>query len=162
MVLGIGNLFRKDDGKLEFKRNVGVAEAQGEAAQPESPEVEYLKMMAKIGYLTVDENVVKWLFDHKWFHPLIPPLAPVNRTTVLTAMQADIQRLDFEILFTMMKLTMPPDIYEQGAMEMFQGFRIFANNQINEAIEGKKLAALTQVHKRIEIETEKKKGLLGR
>lgn len=154
-----GGLFgRKDEGKLEYTRNVVTATAAGEAQQQESPEIEYLQMMARIGYLTVDENVVRWLFDHPNFHPLIAPLAPVNRTTVLTKQQADINRLDFEILFTMMKLTMPPEVYEQGAMELFQGFRIFANNQINDAVEGKKLIALTQVAKRVEIELPEKKG----
>jgi hypothetical protein len=155
-----GRLFgRKDDGKLEYTRAVAVNAVQGEAQQQDNPEITYLQMMARVAYLTVDENVVKWLFDHPEFHPLIAPLAPVNRTTWLTKQQADINRIDFEILFTMMKLTMSPNVYEQGAMELFQGFRIFANNQINDSVEGKKLIALTQVAKRIEIETEKKKGL---
>ena len=157
-----GGLFKRDQGKLEYKRNKDLAIVAGEMQQPDNPEIEYLQMMARIGYLTVDENVVKWLFDHPQFHPLIQALAPVNRTTVLTAQQAEINRIDFEILFTMMKLTMPPDVYEQGAMEHFQGFRIFANNQINDAVEGKKLIALTQVSKRIEIDTKEKKGWLNR
>ena len=158
-----GGLFgKKDEGKLAYKREVSAAIVAGDAQQQDSPEMAYLQMMARVGYLTVDENVVKWLFDHPDFHALIAALAPVNRTTVLTKQQADINRIDFEILFTMMKLTMPPNVYEQGAMELFQGFRIFANNQINDAVEGKKLAALTQVAKRIEIETEKKKGWFQR
>jgi len=158
-----GGLFgKKDEGALAYKRDVNTAVVAGDAQQQDSPEMAYLQMMARVGYLTVDENVVKWLFDHKQFHPLIAALAPVNRTTWLTKQQAEINRIDFEILFTEMKLTMRPDIYEQGVMELLQGFRIFANNQINDAVEGKKLAALTQVAKRIEIETEKKKGWLGR
>lgn len=153
-----GGLFgRKDEGKLAYKREVVAATVAGEAQQQDNPEIKYLQMMARIAYLTVDENVVRWLFDHPDFHPLIAALAPVNRTTILSKQQADINRLDFEILFTMMKLTMPPEVYEQGAMELFQGFRIFANNQVNDAIEGKKLVALTQVAKRIEIETDKQK-----
>jgi hypothetical protein len=155
-----GRLFGRDKDKLQYKRDVAVTALAGEAQQQDNPEIEYLQMMAKIGYLTVDENVVRWLFEHTEFHPLIAPLAPVNRTTVLTPRQADINRIDFEILFTMMKLTMNPEVYEQGAMEMFQGFRIFSNNQINDAVEGKKLQALTQVAKRVEIETDKKKGWL--
>lgn len=161
MVFGIFG--RKDEGKLEYTRTAGATALQGEVNQQSSPEMEYLQMMARIGYLTVDENVVKWLFDHPAFHPLIAPLAPVNRTTWLTKEQGEINRLDFEILFTMMKITMRPDLYEQGAMEIFQGFRIFANNQINDAIEGKKLIALTQVAKRIEVDTrEKKQGWFNR
>lgn len=154
----LGRLFGGDKDTLQFKRDVCLTTAAGEAQQQDNPEIEYLQMMAKIGYLTVDENVIRWLFDHPQFHPLIPQLAPVNRTTILTDKQADINRLDYEITSTWLKLTMSPDDYEAGAPEMLQGFRPFANNIVNDAIGGKKLVALTQMVKRIEIETDKKKG----
>lgn len=158
-----GRLFGGGREKLEYKQSIQAATLQNEAQQPESPEMIYLQMMARIGYLTVDENVIKWLFSHPEFHSLIAALAPVNRTTHLTQHQAELNRIDFEILFSELKLTMPPDVYEAGAMEYLQGLRIFANNQINDAIEGRKLIALTQTAKRIELETaEKKKGFLQR
>jgi hypothetical protein len=158
-MVSLGRLFGGDKEKLAYKHDLVCSTMEGESRQPESPEQEYIQMMAKVGYLTVDEHVIRWLFDHPQFHALIAALAPVNRTTVLTKQQAEINRIDLEILITMMKVTMDSDVYESGALEVLQGFRIFGNNIINDAVEGKKLQALTQVHKRVEIETERKKGL---
>lgn len=157
------DILRRDPNKLAYKRDVGVAYSQGEGGQPEKNEIEeYVQMMARVGYLTIDENVIKWLFDHPPFHALIAALAPVNRTTVLTPKQAEVNRLDVELLIGEMLLWMDPETYEAGAPELLQGFRIFANNIINDAVEGKKLQALTQVHKRVEIDTEgKKRGRFG-
>jgi len=161
--MGILDIFnRTDRGKLEYQREVASATVHGESARSEDPATEYMKDLQKISYLTVDELVSNWLMDHKEFHALIAPAAPVNRTTYLTKKQAEIAYLDLKILTSMMKLTMDPDVYEAGGMEMLQSLEMFITNIIHDAVEGRKLEACTVVSKQLSINTEQKKGIFNR
>lgn len=158
----MGLFSRKDPEKLAYKREVVTATIHGESARPDDPATEYMKDLQKLSYLTVDELVANWLMNNPQFHALIAPAAPVNRTTWLSKKQAEIAYLDLKILISMMKLTMDPDVYEAGGMEMLQSIEMFIINIINDAVEGRKLLACTVVSKQIAITTDQKKGLFSR
>lgn len=154
----MGLFRRRDPAKLAYKSEVVTAAVHGEVTRPEDPATEYMKDLQKLSYLTVDELVADWLLKHPAFHALIAPAAPVNRTTWLTKTQAEVNYLDLRILISMMKLTMDPDTYEAGGLEMLQGLEMFISNIINDAVEGRKLQACTVVSKQISVSTDQKKG----
>lgn len=133
-------------------------EAQGDAQRSSDPQMDYLTMLGKFGYLVGDERIPKFVEDNPAFSALIPALSPVNRTTKhISKKDAHLQWLDFQILFTMLEMTMHPENYESGGMETLQGFEIFASTQISDGFEGWKGNILTQQVKVTRFETEKLK-----
>lgn len=149
--------WNRDKGKQEFRRNQILTEQQADAQRPTNPEIEYLTMLGKFGYLVADDRVFDFIQKHPQYNALIPAFSPVNRTTKhISKRDAQIQWLDHQILQVMLETTMSPDDYEAGAMEIMQGFEIFANTQISDGFEGWKGNILTQQVKVIRAETEKK------
>jgi hypothetical protein len=150
--------WNRNSEKLEFKRSLVVAEAQADAQRGSDPSMEYLTMIGKFGYLVGDERIPEFISENPAFNALIPALSPVNRTTKhICKKDAHIAWLDFQILYTMLEMSMHPDVYESGGMEVLQGFEIFSNTQISDAYEGWKGNILTQQVKVTRFETEKVK-----
>lgn len=153
--------FGKKTEKYHFQQEIATATVAGDAQQRDSL-AEYLELMAKAGVFVTDENIVQFFIKNPEFSALFPVVSHVNRTTILTRKQAEINLIDLEILLTMMKLTMSPENFEKGAMEILQAFKVYATNVINDAVEGRKLEALTHISKRVEVTTEKPRGFLRR
>jgi hypothetical protein len=159
--LGILSLFRKKDNTaFEFS----AAAAQQDLANPNAsgPAQEYVDTVGKIGYLLNSPTMEQFFMTNKYMQVFIPAFQSVNRTTKLSNHEAEIMWLDFQIAFTMAKLTMPPDVYEQGAMAMFQSLEILAGTQITDGKEGWKGHLITEQVRRIDVQLNKKDKFGGR
>jgi hypothetical protein len=144
---------KKDDGHLEFKRQVVCNESM---KNDNTAENDYINATGKMGYLLYDEQVTGLLFDNKALQPLIPVLSLVNSTTKLSPHQADLKRIRMDNFFTMMKLTMDPKTYEANGMEMLDGLRMFGHDRVSDAEEGWKGHITTEQTRRISVEERKK------
>lgn len=146
---------KKDSHVLDFGRDVACGDAssggQGNA------ENEYIAMVAKMGYLVMDERVVSFLSNNPCMQPLLPVLSPVNSTTKLSGHEAELKRIRIENMFTMMKLTMEPEIYEANGMEMLDGLRLYAHDRVNDAVDGWKGHITTEQTRRYSVKEEKSK-----
>ena len=137
--------WNRDNKKQEFRRNMALTEASADAQKSQDPTMDYLAMLGKFGYLVGDDRIVQYIQNHPEFYCLIPALSPVNRTTKhIDKVDAHIQWLDFQILYTMLEMTMNPDDYENGGLEVIQGFEIFSTTQISDGFQGWKGNILTQ------------------
>jgi hypothetical protein len=146
---------KKDNSAFEFS----AAAAQTDISNPNnpSPEQDYVAMLGKIGYLLNSPTMEKFFMEHPHLRMFVPAFQSVNRTTKLSANEAEIMYYDFQILFTMAKLTMPPDVYEQGAMGIFQGLEVLASTQITDGKDGWKGHLITEQVRRLEVNLNKKK-----
>jgi hypothetical protein len=152
--MGILDLFRKKDtSAFEFS----AAAAHQDIANPNtSPAQDYVDTVGKIGYLLNSPTMEQFFMTNKYMQVFIPAFQSVNRTTKLSNHEAEIMWLDFQIAFTMAKLTMPPDVYEAGAMGMFQSLEILASTQITDGKEGWKGHLITEQVRRIDVALNKK------
>jgi hypothetical protein len=151
----LGGLFhKKDERAFEFS----AAAAQTDLANPtaSSPEQEYVQTVGKIGYLLNSPTMEQFFATNPHMQKFIPAFQSVNRTTKLSNHEAEIMWLDFQIAFTMAKLTMPPDVYEQGAMSMFQSLEILASTQITDGKDGWKGHLITEQVRRLDVQLNKK------
>lgn len=149
---------RTDQSKQEFRRSKILNEQISDASQNKTdPAVEYAEQLGRSGLFVTDDRVMEFLEKHSAFNALIPAFSPVNRTTKHIGKQdAKIAWLDNQILFTMLEMAMSPEDYEDGAMEILQGFEIFGNTQISDGYEGWKGRTLTQQVKIIRSEEANK------
>lgn len=149
------NLFRKkDDHSLEFTRSVVCNEVANDKSTPES---DYIAMIGKMGYLVMDERLITFLFENPSLQALIPILSPVNSTINLNRREAELKRIRIENIFTMLTLTMDPAIYEANGMEMLEGLRMYAMDQVSGAEDGWKGHIVTEQTKIIRSEETKGK-----
>jgi hypothetical protein len=151
----LGWLRKKDDKAFDFS----AAAAHQDMANPNtsSPEQDYVAMIGKIGYLLNSPTMEQFFMEHPHLRMFVPAFQSVNRTTKLSNHEAEIMYYDFQILFTMAKLTMEPSIYEQGAMGIFQGLEILAETQITDGKDGWKGHLITEQVRRLEVDLNKKK-----
>ncbi len=147
----------RENKKLEFNRTYALTEAARDSQGSADPANDYLMALGKFGYLVGDDRIPTFVSQNPAYNALIPALSPVNRTTKhISKRDAHIAWLDFQILFTMLELTMRPEDCETGAMEILQGFEIFANTQISDGFEGWKGNILTQQVKVSRVELKEK------
>ena len=160
--MGILDLFRKkDDGGLEFERNLALASEAGDSQKPTSPEADYAAMIGKMGFMIMDENVINFLYKNKVLHPYLFTFSPVNSTIKLSKHQSELKRIRLENQVVMTKLTMPPELYEANGMEIMDGVRLYGHDRVSEAEEGWKGHLVTEQVKVIDIKTTKEKGRFG-
>jgi hypothetical protein len=155
--LGFLKIFRKkDDTAFQFS----AAAAQTDLANPNqtNSEVEQIETLGKIRHLLTSPVMEKFFLENKYMQVFIPAFDSVNRTTKITDHEAEIMWLDFQILFLMAKLTMPPDVYEMGAMALFQSLEIAASTVITDAKGGWKGHLLTEQVRRLDVMLNKKSG----
>ena len=149
------NLFKKkDDGHLEYQRALVCSDAANTHSPPEQ---EYAAMVGKMGYLVMDERLIEFLFSNPCLQPLIAVLSPVNSTTKLDKHEAELKRIRIENIFTMLKLTMDPKIYEANGMEMLDGLRMYAHDRVNDAADGWKGHIVTEQTRRYTFRENEKK-----
>lgn len=151
---------QKDDVGLQFRRELILAEASGEAARPHSPEADYVAMVGKMGFMVMDENIINFLYSNPLLHPFIPVFSPINATIKLDKRQEDLKRIRLENFLVERKLTMPPDVYDANGLEILDGLRIFGHDRISEAADGWKGHLVTEQVKVIETRSQEKKGWL--
>jgi hypothetical protein len=149
-------LFHREDKGLEFRQTLIHQEQQVDANRPGSAMEDLVEMTRKIGYLTIDENIINFLHNNASMHPLLAPFSPLNSTIILNKQQASLKRIRFENLFSILKLTMEPSTYEANGFEVLEGLRMYAHDRVSEAEEGWKGHLCTENVKRIEAHTEKK------
>ena len=150
----LDRLRKKDNSAFEFS----AAAATQDLANPNnsSPQQEYIDTVGKIGYLLNSPTMEQFFMTNKYMQVFIPAFQSVNSTTKLSSHEAEIAWLDFQIAFTMAKLTMPPNIYEQGAMGMFQSLEILASTQIADGRDGWKGHLITEQVRRLDVQLNKK------
>lgn len=156
--MGLFSFFwnRGKEDKKNFERSM-VTNQQMEDAQRGQDPAEYAEQLTRANMFTHDDRVSMFLERHKAYKALVPAFSPVNRTTKhISKQDAKIAWLDQQILFTMLEMTMSPEEYESGAMEILQGFEIFGNTQISDGYEGFKAKALTEQRKIITASEGKK------
>lgn len=159
VALGILDKFRhRDDRAFEFS----AAAAQQDLANPTNSNQaqEYVDTVGRLGYLFDSPIMQSFFMDNPRMRVFIPAFQTVNRTTNLSSHEAEIMWLDFQILFTMVKLTLPPDIYEQGAMSMFQSLEVLAGTIITDGKNGWKGHLATENVRRLDVALNPKKNLL--
>jgi hypothetical protein len=156
--LGFLKVFRKkDDTAFQFS----AAAAQTDLSNPNqnNPEVDQIETLGKIRHLLNSPVMERFFLENKYMRVFIPAFESVNRTTKINNHEAEIMWLDFQILFLMAKLTMPPDVYECGAMTMFQSLEIAASTIITDAKDGWKGHLLTEQVRRLDVMLNKKSGV---
>ena len=136
-----------------------AAAAQQELANPSSNAQEYVDTIGKLGYLFETTAMQDFFMNNRNMRVFIPAFQTVNRTTNINEHEAQIMWLDFQTLFTMVKLTMPPDDYEQGAMAMFQSLEILASTIITDAKNGWKGHLATENVRRLDVALNKKEPI---
>jgi len=159
--MGLLGLFRKKDDKaFEFSASV----AQQDVANPtnSNQSQDYVDTIGKIGYLFDTPTMQDFFMNNQYMRVFIPAFQTVNRTTKLNSHEAEIMWLDFQILFTMVKLTLPPDVYEQGAMAMFQSLEILSATIISDGKDGWKGHLATENVRRLDVQLNKKDKFGGR
>lgn len=138
------SFWNRDDGKKEHQRNLVYNEQQADAQRGADPN-EYIQEAKRASFFIKDPLVEEFLDEHPAYRALVPAFSPVNRTTShISKQDAKVAWLDHQILFTMLEMTMRPEDYEAGALEILQGFEIFGATQISDGFEGFKAKALTQ------------------
>lgn len=146
---------RNKEDKWEFQKTAAIQDLSN--PNQTSQEQDYVTMVGKIGYLLNSPTMEKFFMKHPHLRGFIPAFQSVNRTTNLTKHDAEVMYYDFQILFTMAKLTMDPSTYEQGAMAIFQGLEILAETQITDGVDGWKGHIITEQVRRLEVDLGKKK-----
>lgn len=152
--MGILSVLRpkKDDTAFQFS----AAAAQSDLQNPQNNPEEQLETLTKISHLLTSSIMEKFFLEHPHMQALIPAFDRVNRTTKITQHEAEIMWLDFKILFIKMKLTMPTEIFEQGATAFFSSLEILANSIITDARDGWKGHLLTEQVRRLDVALNKK------
>jgi hypothetical protein len=156
--LGLFSFFwnRGDGGKKDFERSVVTNEQIADAQRGTDPN-EYAEQLTRANAFTHDDRIDDFFKRHPEYAAFIPAFSPVNRTTKhISKQDAKIAWLDNQILFTMTEMTMSPDDYENGAMEIIQGFEIYGNTQISDGFDGFKAKVLTEQRKVITAQEVKK------
>lgn len=145
---------KKDDTAFQFSAGA----AQTDLANPttSTPEQQYIDTVSKIGYLLDSPTMQSFFLDNPHMKVFIPAFQSVIRTTKITSHEADIMWIDFKILFLMKKATMPQQLYDQGAMAMFQSLSILADSIIYDAKDGWKGHLSTENVRRLDVVLNKK------
>jgi hypothetical protein len=148
---------RGEDTTFEFQKGVVLNEQAAEANVPPDP-YEAVRVAERDKMMLGDQVLTKYLIEHPEFHPFIAALAPVNRTTKhISKTDAKVMWLEFQILFTLEEMCMPPDKYEAGALEFLQGLEIYVGPLISDGYEGWKGKIITEQKKTIATEFRKGK-----
>ena len=130
-----------------LKEQVLLNQQQADMNQPIDP-YEAVRQAEREKNMLGDQFVNTLLANHPEYKAFIPALASVNRTTKhVSKTDMRIAWLDFQILQVMTEMCMNPDKFEEGAMEMMQGFEMYHNNIISDGHEGWKGNILTQQRK---------------
>lgn len=146
--------WQRNDKSLEFKQ--GLALTESEKNDQSNPELEAMKAMHRQQLMLGDERLSNFLDANPAFHAFIPALASVNRTTKhISKVDARVAWLDFQILFALEEMAMPPEVYEAGGLEIMQGLEIYAATQISDGYEGWKGRILTEQRKSSSVELKK-------
>jgi hypothetical protein len=124
-------------------------------------ETDYINTIGKVGYLLLDEQLITFLAENEFLNPLIALLSPVNSTSNLSKFEADLKRLRIENFFTMLKLTMPPEMYEKNGMEWLESLRLYSFDRVSDAENGWKGHIATE-HVKVILSGESKKNGVGR
>lgn len=128
----------KDGGAIEFKRSQRLAISQTENQNPGTDE--YMELTNRAGFLITDQIAIGVLIDNKnrvsALQSLIPILSPTNSVIKLSKHQADLKRIRLDNHIALLKLTMPPEVYEANGFEMAEGFRMYGHDRISGAEEG--------------------------
>lgn len=159
--MGIFNLFKpKDDRAFEFS----AAAAQQDLANPANTQnsQEYVDTLGKIGYLLDSPTMQEFIMTNPYMRLLAPAFQAVIRTTNTNRFQAELMQMDYQILFCMAKLTMPPHVYEQGAMTLLQSLEVYSNSIVFDTIEGWKGHLCTENVRKIEVGLNQRKKLFGK
>jgi len=158
--MGVGGFIKKvlgkDDPGFEFRQNLALQECVADGNRPGNPLEDIAEMTRKIGYLTIDEQIIGLCQQNKSLNPLLAPFSPLNSTIILDKHQAGLKDIRFENLFSIMKLTMKQEDYEANGFEVIEGLRMYAHDRVSEAREGWKGRLCTENVKRTEVHTEKK------
>lgn len=148
-------LRKKDNTAFEF--SAGAAHQDLANQNNPSEEQQQIETLGRIRHLLNSPTMERFFVENKYMQAFLPAFESVNRTTKINNQEARIMWLDFQILFLMGKLTMPPDVYEQGAMLMFQSLEIAASTIITDAKDGWKGHLLTEQVRRLDVALNKKR-----
>lgn len=157
--MGLGSairrVFGKDNAGFEFPQNMALAGTGGDPQQPNSAVEEVMEMTRRIGYLTMDEQIIALCAGNKKLQPFLPIFSPLNNTIFLSKDQAMIKRIRLENFCTMMKLTMAPEDYEANGYELIEALRLHGHDRISGAVEGWIGHLCTENARKIEVTTKK-------
>lgn len=136
-VVCLGRILDKLTGKdrqyIEFKQQRSLAVTANES-QPGTDD--YIETTHRAGYLITDEMAMDVLRVNQCLSSLIPIMSPTNSVINLSQHEADLKRLRLENHICMLKLTMPPEIYEGNGLEILEGYRLFGHDRISGAQNG--------------------------
>lgn len=157
------NFFRgKDSSRVEYERALVTTTTAGETNKPSDPASDYIEMTGKMGYMVMDEIVIKILSENPYLQPLLFLFSQLNSTGKLDKHQAELKRIRLEKIITMMRLTMPEAMYEANGYETLATVRMFGHDRINEAVDGWKGHLVTEQVKKIEVRTPHEKRGFGK
>jgi hypothetical protein len=140
---------------LEMQTNSALAEQQ---VQEQPDPYEAIRQAERDKCMLSDERTMRLLDRHPELHAFIPALASVNRTTKhISRADARIAFLDWQILVTLEEMCMPPEKYEDGALEIIQGLEMQHSTLVSDGWEGWKGRILTEQKKTISTEFRKGK-----
>lgn len=145
---------KKDETAFQFS----AAAAHTDLANPSnsSSEQEYIATIGKIGYLLDSPTMTQFFQDNPQMQVFIPAFQNVIRTTKITNHEAEVMWIDFKILFLMKKATIPPHMYNESMMAMFQSLSILADSIISDAKDGWKGHLTTEQVRRLDVQLNKK------
>lgn len=157
-------LFRnKDSSRVDYEHALVTATTAGETGKPNDVAADYVEMTGRMGYMVMDELIVKILSNNEYFQPLLFLFSQLNSTINLDKHEAKLKRIRLEKIITMMRLTMPEEMYEANGYETLATVRMFGHDRINEALNGWKGHLVTEQVKKIEVRTpQENKGWLRR
>lgn len=142
----------------DMSHSIALSQQQADAANQTDPVIEAAKLAERERLLTSDQRVAQFLDTHHHYRAFIPALSPVNRTTKhIGKTDAIVAWLDFQILATLTEMTMPPEEFENGALEIMQGLEMLHNTQISDGYEGWKGKLVTENNKTIKTILSKQK-----
>jgi hypothetical protein len=130
----IDRLRGKDPSYIEFKRAERIAVQTNENQNPGAEE--YLELTNRAGFLITDQISIGALLDNPCLSSLVPVLSPTNSVIKLSPYQADLKRLRLDNHIALLKLCMPPEVYEANGLEMLEGYRMYGHDRISGAEEG--------------------------
>lgn len=141
---------RKEEAETQFNKDMVLSEQQRV-----SPD--YMDMMGRFQALLKDEQVTYIFWKNKHLKKTIPARSHVNRTGNYSERDKRIQLLQYQGLNLLMMMQMTEEDYEEGGMLLAESCDIFDYNMVCDNVKGWKAKVSTEIVKRIETKTEKKK-----
>lgn len=119
-----------------------------------------IAMLGQVHYLLKDEDVAKLLTERKEYRVLIPALSHLNRTSSLSAFEANIIKRRIKLAADIVLFTKKHKNINLEEVAFLQSLLVYASASANDAINGWRGRLITERTRtyRVETPTQEKKG----